>query len=266
MDREAGSHCPACTTTHSSRAEAVRLPVSSSGSCCSPEFWRCLAKTHCIGSARSPISFRLTTRLNLALPEGFWGVREITVISLDRIRRTVRTSSHQLRVNGLRGIKEPELPRLSSQAKPIHAIKSVINYTGIFKSPEAGGSVSPLNCNTSPAVAVQWVWVVFTSLRRSSAWWFLSTADNSASAVENKTCPSFLALSSVAWMCRRPDNSRTPAAQRREHFPRIRPNPSDITPIKKKTYVRIRYSPSVFSCANPTQGSVYAHLTRCCKR
>lgn len=167
-------------------------------------------------------------------PRVFWGVREITDISLDRIIRTVRTSSHQLRVNGLRDIKEPELPRLSRQAKPIHAIKSVIIYTVIFKSPEAGGLVSPLNCNTSPAVAVQWVWVVFTSLRWSSAWWFLSTEDNSASAMENKTSPSFLALSSVAWMCRRPDNSRTPATQRREHFQGIWPNPSDISPIKKK--------------------------------
>lgn len=149
---------------------------------------------------------------------------------------------------------------LSYRANLIHAIKSVINYT------VTGWRLgSLLNCNTFLAVAFQWVWVVFMSLRRSSAW-SLSTEDISASAIENKTNPSFLALSSVAWVCHQPDNSRTPprrAPQRREHFPWIWPNPSDISPTK---YVPIRYSPSVFTCAYPIQRCVHAHLTRCCKR
>lgn len=37
----------------------------------SPEFWRCLAKTHCTGAARSPISSRLSTRLEPASLEAF---------------------------------------------------------------------------------------------------------------------------------------------------------------------------------------------------
>ncbi|KAF1392802.1 hypothetical protein PFLUV_G00031830 [Perca fluviatilis] len=58
----------------------------------------------------------------------------------------------------------------------------------------------------------------------------------SASGLRNKMSPSILPFKPVACVCHQPDNSRSPAriaAKRRQHFHRIWPIPSDISPSEK---------------------------------
>lgn len=64
------SRLPGTTTRRLRAGESGSLGSSSR----SPEFWRCLATIHCIGSTRSPISFPLKSRTDLAsLEELFVG-------------------------------------------------------------------------------------------------------------------------------------------------------------------------------------------------
>lgn len=101
---------------------------------------------------------------------------------------TVHTSSHQLRMNGLRNMKAPDLPLLSGgcRANPINVTKSVINYTVLFKLPGADGLILRFTA-TRPRLWRFNEWGSFSC--RSSAWWYLSTEGNSASTVKNKTSP-----------------------------------------------------------------------------
>lgn len=187
-EQEAGSRCPVPRRADSAAHRRGRsgCQVPSSGQWRSPEFWRCLAKTHCIGSARSPISSRLSTRLSLALPEGFFFFCRVgwNHKCLAGVIMIVLTSSQQM--NGLGGIEKKEgwgflcYPSAVRQSWYMPS-NGVINYTVIFRM--ATGCCcccylgSPLHCNTSPAACGAGASATRrpVAFRRSSLQWFLST-------------------------------------------------------------------------------------------